>query len=109
MLDIKNLHAKVEERDRKEADIERREREIQDHKRFVERFSEHQQRTGQHDDGQRAVPADSGGAGRRRTGSGRHPFAAGGRARGTSLAGAQTGQRWRDIVQRRTSGRGRPG
>ncbi len=30
--------AKVEERDRKEADIERREREIEDHKRFVERF-----------------------------------------------------------------------
>lgn len=30
--------AKVEERDRKEADIERREKEIQDHKRFVERF-----------------------------------------------------------------------
>ena len=30
--------AKVEERDRKEADIERREKEIEDHKRFVERF-----------------------------------------------------------------------
>ena len=30
--------AKVEERERKEADIERREREIEDHKRFVERF-----------------------------------------------------------------------
>ncbi len=30
--------AKVEERDRKEADIGRREREIEDHKRFVERF-----------------------------------------------------------------------
>lgn len=31
-------HAKIEERERKEADIERREREIEDHKRFVERF-----------------------------------------------------------------------
>ncbi len=30
--------AKIEERNRKEADIERREREIEDHKRFVERF-----------------------------------------------------------------------